>query len=324
VKSTNLPVVVIVIATGILGFLAAGHAQGRTSGQEQCSLAAVSRALGRNAPVCDTTTVQQMARTGHAFEQNEMGIASMLAIGPDYSTKEALAWFERAAQYGYPPAEVNLAIMYINGWGTPVNYWAAQHWLRAAAKRHFARAYYNLGILYLEGKGVTRDSGKAFRWFQKGASAGDSSAQTNLGYLYDQGLGCQRSVATAAVWYRKAALAGNPLGENNLADLYLRGEGVQQNDAAAFFWFEKAAAQGQTGARIKLGYMYAEGRGTGKDPQTAYAWISAASMAGDPRGQEMLHSLAQVLNAKQVDEARDRALRLQRVEQQLSVTNFTH
>ncbi len=38
----------------------------------------------------------------------------------------------------------------------------------------------------------------------------------------------------------------------------------------------------------------------------------------------MLHSLAQVLNAKQVDEARDRALRLQRVDQKVSVTSFTH
>ena len=89
----------------------------------------------------------------------------MLAIGPDYSEKEALAWFERAAQHGYAPAEVNLAIMYINGWGTPVNYGAAQHWLRGAAEQHFARAYYNLGILYLEGKGVKHDNGEAFRWF---------------------------------------------------------------------------------------------------------------------------------------------------------------
>jgi hypothetical protein len=37
----------------------------------------------------------------------------------------------------------------------------------------------------------------------------------------------------------------------------------------------------------------------------------------------MLHSLAQVLNAKQVDEARDWALRLERVDQKLSVTSFT-
>ena len=71
--------------------------------------------------VCDGKLVQKMAKNGHGFEQNQLGIASILAIGPDYSEKEALRWFEQAAQRGYAPAEVNLAVMYINGWGTPVN-----------------------------------------------------------------------------------------------------------------------------------------------------------------------------------------------------------
>src|SRR5271155_3777262 len=147
------------------------------SSNEQCSLAVVSRQVESGKSVCDSPVVQEMARRGHAFEQNQLGIASILAIGPDYSEKEAMAWFERAAQRGYAPAEVNLAVMYINGWGTPVNYGAALHWLQAAASQGFARAYYNLGHLYLEGTGVRQDKGEAFRWFQKGAEGGDSSAQ---------------------------------------------------------------------------------------------------------------------------------------------------
>ena len=280
------------------------------STEQQCSLAIVSRARGSQVKVCDSGVVEEMARKGHVFEQNQMGIASVLAISPDYNVKEALSWFQRAAQRGYAPAQVNLAVMYSNGWGTPVDYGAALRWLHAAADQGFARAYYNLGILYLEGQGVRRDYDEAFRWFQKGAQAGDSSAQTNLGYLYDQGLGCPRSPTTAVSWYRKAADAGDPLGENNLADLYLRGEGVAQNDADAFRLFQKAAAQGQTGARIKLGYMYAEGRGTQQDRQTAYAWIRAASLAGDPRGSDLLHSLEKVLSPEQLVRAQEQAQRL--------------
>src|SRR5271157_3089102 len=154
-------------------------APGQT-GNEQCSLAVVSGLVKKDTPVCDGAIVKQMAKSGHAFQQNQLGIASILAIGPDYSEKEAVQWFERAAQRGYAPAQVNLAVMYISGWGTPVNYAGALHWLHAAADQHFARAYYNLGFLYLEGKGVKQDNGDAFRWFEKGAKAGDSSAQTNL------------------------------------------------------------------------------------------------------------------------------------------------
>lgn len=315
----------LLVAIGLTGgTLATQPASPQTStpANDQCSVAVVSRFVDPKAPTCDIKTAERMARNGNLYQQNQLGIASMLAIGSDFSRKDALAWFQQAAQRGYSPAEVNLAVMYINGWGTNPNYGIAQLWLRRAADQHFARAYYNLGILYLEGKGVHQDNAEAFRWFQKGAEAGDSSAQTNLGYMYDLGLGCEKNILTAASWYRRAADAGNPLGENNLADLYLRGQGVAQDDAQAFRWFQKAADQGHTGARIKLGYMYAEGRGTAKDPETGYFWISAASAAGDNRGAELLHALEQQLNAKQIAEARDRVNHLQQTTPQVPASSF--
>jgi len=320
VRSQSLRIVVGLI--GLSGAMNLRRLFAQAPTQEQCSVAIVSRFADRNTPICDLKTAERMARTGNLYQQNQMGIASMLAIGPDFTKKDALTWFQQAAQRGYPPAEVNLAVMYINGWGTPTNYGVALHWLRAAADQHFARAYYNLGILYLEGKGVKQDNSEAFRWFRMGAAAGDGSAQTNLGYMYDQGLGCEKSVSTAALWYRKAADAGNPLGENNLADLYLRGEGVAQDDAQAFRWFQKAAEQGHTGARIKLGYMYAEGRGIAKDQQTAYFWISAATATGDSRGRELQHVLEQQLNAKQIAEIQERVSRMQQAVPQVPVSSF--
>jgi hypothetical protein len=72
----------------------------QNNGNQQCSLAAVSKVVGKDAEVCDSNVVQQLAKKGHAFEQNQMGLASVLAIGPDYSEKEAARWFERAALHG--------------------------------------------------------------------------------------------------------------------------------------------------------------------------------------------------------------------------------
>jgi TPR repeat protein len=279
------------------------------SAKGQCSLAVVTRLLGGKEPTCETMVAEEMAQRGNVFEQNQLGIASILAIGPDYSEMDALKWFEQAAQRGYSAAQVNLAVMYINGWGTPVNFGAALRWLHAAADQGHPRAYLNLGILFLNGQGVHQDNAEAFRWFQKGAEADDPDAQVNLGYMYDQGLGCSHNSLTAVWWYRKAADAGNPLAENNLADMYLRGEGVPQDNAEAFRLFQKAAP-GSAAARIKLGYMYSQGIAVKKDPETAYTLILSSSLAGDPRGQYLLSSIEAGLSPEQVLAARKRAVSL--------------
>ncbi len=284
--------------------------QPSSPGLDQCSLAIVTRQPVNSGRICDPKTVRYLAQHGRIFEQNQMGMASMLVIGPGYDPSEALQWFEQAARRGYAPAQVNLAVMYINGWGTAPNYGVALHWLLEAAHQRYARAYYNLGILYQEGQGVTKDPAEALRYFRKGAEAGDSSAQTNLGYMYDSGIGVAKDRQAAVTWYRKAADNGNALAQNNLADLYLRGEGVPQDDATAFRLFEQAAAQGQTGARIKLGYMYSTGRGTAKDLVAAYGWITAASIAGDNRGSDLLRSLGSQLSADQIAQGKENARKL--------------
>jgi TPR repeat protein len=298
---------------GIL-FCQAAPAQGnavKASTGGQCNLALVARLGATQGTICDAKTVRDLARQGHVYEQNEIGMASVLAIAPDYSTEEALQWFERAAQRGYAPAQVNLAVMYSNGWGTTINYGRALHWLQLAIDQRYARAYFDLGVLYLQGKGVRQDYAKSADLFRKGAEAGDTSAESNLGYMYDRGLGVAQNPAEAAAWYRKAADQGSAMGENNLADLYLRGEGVPQDDGLAFALFKQAAAQGHTGAQIKLGYMCAEGRGTTKDPEAAYIWITAATSAGDLRGRYLLESVERRLTADQVVRARERAQKLQ-------------
>lgn len=312
----------IAIAVSMAAWLVLpGIASAQKSAAEQCSLALVSHvALGRQ-NVCDGEIVREMARRGHVFEQNQMGIASMLAIGPDYSDQDALLWFQRAALRGYAPAQVNLAVMYMNGWTTAVNYGAALHWFHEAAAQGFPRAYYNLGILFLNGWGVAQDYKEAFYWFERGAKASDSSAETNLGYLYDQGFGCDHNPGAAVTWYRKAADAGNPMAEHNLGDMYLHGDGVAPNDAEAFRWFQKASAGGSAAARVKLGYMYSGGLGVAKDPETAYMWTLSAALAGDHRGDDLKSQLEGRLTPPQIAEARERALAMSEQSQPQTARN---
>jgi TPR repeat protein len=242
--------------------------------------------------------------------ENEKGIALAQAQDVLHTLDEAHKWFEKGARKGYAPAQVNLAVFSLAGWGTPPSAGTALYWLWEAARQGYALAFFDLGILYMNGCGVHRDYHEAFSQFERGAKAGDSAAQTNLGYLYDQGLGVAEDRAQAAVWYRKAAESGVAEAQYNLADLYVRGEGVPRDQSTAFAWFQKAAQQGHTAARIMLGLMYTEGRGTEKDLPSAFEWLSAAILQGDTRGTAAVQALEHELTPEQLAQSKMRAQQL--------------
>lgn len=261
---------------------------------------------------CDSTASTELPGSVHdAFVLNQEGIESALLLGSNRTIEDSRKWFQKAAARGYGPAQVNLAILYLNGWGVPKNYGSALYWLKSAAAQGVPRAYTNLGILYLNGSGVRQDFSEALHYFELAAERGDTVAMVDLGYMFDEGLGIAENKPAAATWYRKAAEGGNSFGQNNLADMYLRGEGVPQDDERAFAWFQKAAQQGHTGARIKLGFLYMTGRGVKEDAEAAYAWIQAASFAGDHRGDEYLASLQSKLDPAQLARATQRTHELQ-------------
>jgi len=273
---------------------------------------------------CDVRALQVSAKDGQLYAQNQLGLVSALVVGQGSDIRQARSWFEKAARHGYAPAQVNLAVTYINGWGTSQNYGAALNWLNAAAKQDHPGAYANLGILYMNGWGVRRDYAEAFKDLEIAARAGDAGAQSNLGYLYDGGLGVGQDYSAAARWYHLAAENGNALGQNNLADLYLRGQGVRQSYPQAFYWFQKSAQQGHTGARIKLGFLLMNGLGTAKDSSAAYAWILSASQAGDHRGDEYLTQLQRDLDKQHLAQATQQARSLGRNAAQLNVECEQH
>jgi TPR repeat protein len=261
---------------------------------------------------CDVGALQVAAEGGQVYAQNQLGLISALVVAQGTDIRQARGWFEKAARHGYAPAQVNLAVTYLNGWGVSQNYGAALNWLNAAAKLGHPSAYANLGILYMNGWGVRRDYAEAFKDLEIAANAGDAGAQSNIGYLYDGGLGVMQNYSAAARWYHLAAENGNALGQNNLADLYLRGLGIRQSYPQAFYWFQKSAQQGHTGARIKLGFLLMNGLGTAKDSSAAYAWILSASRAGDHRGDDNLIELQRDLDQQHLAEATRQARSLER------------
>jgi TPR repeat protein len=256
---------------------------------------------------CDISALEASAHKGQVYAQNQLGLVSALILGKETGIRQARYWFEKAAQRDYAPAQVNLAVLYINGWGTAQNYGAALYWLTAAAKQGAQSAYADLGFLYMNGLGVRRDYAEARKYLELAAKAGDSRAQSYLGYLYDYGLGVVQDYDLAAHWYRLSAENGFALGQYNLAVLFHRGQGVRQSNQEAFQWFEKAAQQGHSAARIDLGFLLMNGLGTAKDPVAAYAWILSASKAGDHRGDDYLAALRATLDQQELARATQQA-----------------
>jgi hypothetical protein len=60
--------------------------------------------------------------------------------------------------------------MYDNGQGVPQDYKQALQWYQRAAEQGHASAQYNLGVMYVKGKGVPKDYVLAYMWINLAAA----------------------------------------------------------------------------------------------------------------------------------------------------------
>jgi uncharacterized protein len=113
----------------------------------------------------------------------------------------------------------------------------AVKWVRTAAEQGFAEAEVDLAILYLEGGGVTRDYAQGFSWMQKAANQGDPRAEYNLGNLYGLGRGVSQDVAQGVHWFLKAAEDGSPEGAYKMGIACEQGATVPRDLVKAYMWY---------------------------------------------------------------------------------------
>jgi TPR repeat protein len=174
----------------------------------------------------------------------------------DYNPKEAVQWFELAAESGRAWAMLELGLLYSRGdLGKPEPEKAFVWFERAGGgekpKHYLALA--NLVICYENGIGTAKDSAKAReiagrhkseelvchleltgrcpnsildyeqalalnqRWAGEGK---DPQAQYLMGLRYESGYGVKANIKTAASWYKKGAMAKHGPSSRQLAILY--------------------------------------------------------------------------------------------------------
>lgn len=116
----------------------------------------------------------------------------------------------RAAKAGDARAQYHLARRYATGEnGMPRDMKQATFWVRKAANADFPPAQYQLAKMFLTGDGMPRDPQTGARWMERAATFGVAEAQYAMGQLFEMGMGVPRNMRGALLWYNKAAKQGH-------------------------------------------------------------------------------------------------------------------
>jgi TPR repeat protein len=206
-------------------------------------------------------------------------------IPQNYS--EALKWYLKASENGFPLAHYDLGTMYYNGNGVTQSYETAAGYFRKAADRGLSAAQDSLGDMYYYGHYFKQNNTEALKWYRKAAEQGYPSAQNNLGVMYQSGYGVKADDAEAIKWYRMAADRNDAYAQYNLGDYYSESYPLRYDFKKAFKWYLKAAQNGYARAQRELGVLYQMGRGTKQNHVMAAKCYRAAAEQGNP--QAMAH-----------------------------------
>jgi uncharacterized protein len=285
-------------------------------------------------------SLQQRAEAGDSGAQYELGLDAQQR--EDY--REAFKWFTLAAKQGLDGAQVDLAYLYVTGFGTEKDLEQAVHWYSLAANQGNPNGEYSLGICYLHGEGIAQNSelarkwislalrrgdgarsvnamgltyefgpdpdlNEAFNWYNKAADMGYGEAQYSVCRLAAQGLVHPDDFKHAIDWCSKLAEKGDSWGEYGMAQILRDGVGTQPDLKKAADWYGKSAEQGNPAAQLSLAAMYAAGKGVPQDLVEAYKWATIAGAKKNPQGQNFMESLIAEMTQKQISSAQSLALK---------------
>lgn len=158
--------------------------------------------------------------------------------------KAAIEEFTPLLSQEYAPAQYQMALIYLNGYGVKKDKPKALELIMKAAEQNYPEALFNLSVFYTEGELVKKDLKKAFDYMSKAAKKDLASAQFNLGVMFANGEGTPKDPSRAARWYEKAAKQNYVLAQFNLALMYFEGEGVRMSLQESYIWNIIAAKSG--------------------------------------------------------------------------------
>lgn len=147
----------------------------------------------------------------------------------------------KKALSGDTESQCEMGAYYADPSGGHQDYKEAIRWYEAAAESGTERALFEIGRIYdINGTGIDGEKDKALKIYRKLAVSGYPTAQCILGMKYRLGDGVRENLKEAAKWLERSALQGHDAAIRNLADLY-RSTGELKK---AEKWYRIGAANG--------------------------------------------------------------------------------
>ena len=93
---------------------------------------------------------------------------------------------KKLAEEGYARAQLNLGLMYANGYGVIENDKLAVEWFTKAAKQGYPYAQFNLGVVYYKGEGVIEDFIASYAWLSNAKANGEKDAPKAISIVKEE------------------------------------------------------------------------------------------------------------------------------------------
>ena len=264
---------------------------------------------------------ESRAMKGDPVAQFCLGFMYKYGKGVTHNREKAIAWYTKAAEQGYAPAQNDLGIMYLRLWEEPVLLGEksvkaylnlALEWFDKAAQQGNPTAQFNLASVRAPvAEHLPKDSKESTELYkgivtlyEKAAEQNYAPAQFRLALIYQEGLSVVApDLAKAVELYIKAASPdleatipykqGYAPAQHQLAEIYSKGEGVRQDFKEAVKWYKRAAEQGFAKSQFCLGLLYHRGNEVNQDFKESEKWYQKAAEQGFARAQNNLAEMCE-------------------------------
>lgn len=194
--------------------------------------------------------------------------------------KEALPWYEKAAEKGDAKSMSDLADIYYYGKkDIPKNIPKALYWYEKAAQNGNIFAMWFYAQICRYGKDAPKDTKKAIYWYEKAADKGEFDHYGSIGDMYANGeVDGEKNIGEAIKWYQKGIdkKVGNCqiMLDNLWINLFNEATPYYntQNYQKAFEIYSVAAKYNNKEGIINVADMYEKGLGVEKDVEKAKFW----------------------------------------------------
>ncbi|MDR3672635.1 MAG: tetratricopeptide repeat protein [Holophaga sp.] len=156
----------------------------------------------------DIPSLVQKASQGDALAAFQLGNTYSSGAQVKQDCAQAIAWYQKAAEWNNVDALTCLGRCYLNGICAEQNLATSLAYFSKAADKGDADGQNNLAVSYMLGTGIAGDPARAFPLFKNSARQGWSEAQFNMGICYANGLGVAKDLGKARFWFAKGARRG--------------------------------------------------------------------------------------------------------------------